>query len=154
MNKIKRVRWSYVYRTLGFDAPWFGNTDIKVLFLFERKNCSIDNVKFFPFVTADSVFGLILMRYCGIFALPCAVLRYSYTTYAPLYTNSNWEFSSQPLLHFHTHCWCYLPYTVLRVEMILESYAKVYFKQFTTGNSPFQLVQCSIVPNIKKTANL
>ena len=35
---------------------------------------------------------------------------------------------------------CYLPYTVLRVEMILESYAKVYFNQFTDGNSPFQLV--------------
>ena len=43
-----------------------------------------------------------------------------------------------------------LRYTVLRVEMILESYAKVYFTQFTTGNSPFQLVQCSIVPNNKK----
>ena len=28
---------------------------------------------------------------------------------------------------------CYLPYTVLRVEMILESYAKVYFNQFSTG---------------------
>ena len=45
---------------------------------------------------------------------------------------------------------CYLPYTVLRVEMILESYAKVYFNQFTDGNSPFQLVQCSIVPNNKQ----
>ena len=45
-------------------------------------------------------------------------------------------------------------HTVLRVEMILESYAKVYFNQFTTGNSPFQLVQCSIVPNHEKTANM
>ena len=44
---------------------------------------------------------------------------------------------------------CYLSYSVLRMEMILESYAKVYFNQFTTGNSPFQLVQCSIVPNQK-----
>ena len=32
-------------------------TDIKVLFLFERRICSIDNVNFFPFVTAVSVFG-------------------------------------------------------------------------------------------------
>ena len=46
---------------------------------------------------------------------------------------------------------CYLPYTVLRVEMILESYAKIYSNQFMTGNSPFQLVQCSAVqcPTIK-----
>ena len=49
---------------------------------------------------------------------------------------------------------CYLPYTVRRVEMILESYANVYFNQFSTGNSPFQLVQCSIVANQKKTANV
>ena len=81
------------------------------------------------------------------------------------------------LLHFYTHCSlrskcfqsnsrgnacyagnpiakCYLPYIVRRVEMILESYAKDYFNQFSTGNSPFQLVQCSIVPNQKKTANM
>ena len=25
---------------------------------------------------------------------------------------------SQPLLHFHTHCWIYLPYTVLRAKVI------------------------------------
>ena len=49
---------------------------------------------------------------------------------------------------------CYLPYTVLRMEMILESYAKVYFNQFTTEHSPFQLVQYSIVPNKKKAANM
>ena len=49
---------------------------------------------------------------------------------------------------------CYLPYTDLRMEMILESYAKVYFNQFTTGNSPFELVQYSIVPNKKKAANM
>ena len=40
---------------------------------------------------------------------------------------------------------CHTP----RVEKILESYAKAYFNQFKTGNSPFQLVQCSIVPNNK-----
>ena len=57
MNKVKRVRSSYVYRTLDIDAPWFGNTDIKVLFPFERRICNIDNVNFFPFVTAVSVFG-------------------------------------------------------------------------------------------------
>ena len=34
--------------------------------------------------------------------------------------------------------------------MILESYAKVYSNQFTTGNNPFQLGQCSTVPNNKK----
>ena len=32
MNKIKRVRWAYVYRTLDIDVPWFGNTDIKYYF--------------------------------------------------------------------------------------------------------------------------
>ena len=31
--------------------------DLEVLFLFETKICSIDNVNFFPFVTAVSVFG-------------------------------------------------------------------------------------------------
>ena len=45
---------------------------------------------------------------------------------------------------------CHTP----RVEEILESYAKAYFNQFKTGNSPFQLVQCSIVPNNKRTANM
>ena len=39
--------------------------------------------------------------------------------------------------------------------MILESYAEVYSDQFTTRNSPSQLVQCmrSTVPNNKKTTN-
>ena len=59
--------------------------------------------------------------------------------------------TSQPLLHFQTHCWCYLPYTVLRAEMILERYAEDYSNQYTTGKSPFQLVQCSTVLNNKKT---
>ena len=53
----KRVRWSYVYCTLDIDGPWFWSTDIKVLFLFERRICSIGNVNFFPFVTAVSVFA-------------------------------------------------------------------------------------------------
>ena len=59
INKIKRVRWSYVYRTctLDIETPWFWNTDIKVLFLFERRICRIGNVNFFPLVTAVSVFG-------------------------------------------------------------------------------------------------
>ena len=36
-------------------------------------------------------------------------------------------------------------------EMILERYAKVYSNpQFTTGQSPFQLEQCSTVLNSKK----
>ena len=35
-------------------------------------------------------------------------------------------------------------------EMILERYAEVYSNQFTTGKSPFQLVQCSTVLNRKK----
>ena len=46
MNKIKRVWWSYVYCTLDIDGPWFWNTDIKVIFLFERRIqriCSIGN---------------------------------------------------------------------------------------------------------------
>ena len=34
-----------------------------------------------------------------------------------------------------------LPHTVLRAEVILESYAEVYSNQFMTGNSPLQLVQ-------------
>ena len=62
--------------------------------------------------------------------------------------------TSQPLLHFQTHCWCYLPYTVLRAEMILERYAEVYSNQFTTGKSPFQSVQCSTVLNNEKTINM
>ena len=76
MNKIKRLRWSYVYRTLDIDAPWFWKTDIKVLFLFERRICSIGNVNVFPFVTAVSVLGKLWcgiavfsryhVRYCGI----------------------------------------------------------------------------------------
>ena len=40
-----------------------------------------------------------------------------------------------------------LPHTVLGAEVILESYAEVYSNQFTTGNSPLQLVQWSTVPN-------
>ena len=77
MNKIKRVRWSHVYRTLDIDAPWFWKTDIKVtvLFLFERRICSIGNVNFFLFVTAVSV---------RIWVNYDAVLRYSYPPYAPL----------------------------------------------------------------------
>ena len=42
-----------------------------------------------------------------------------------------------------------LLHTVLGAEVILESYAEVYSNQFTTGNSPFQLVQWSTVPNDK-----
>ena len=34
--------------------------------------------------------------------------------------------------------------------MILSRYAEVYSNQFTTGESPFQLVQCSTVLNSKK----
>ena len=50
MNKIKRVRWSYVYCTctLDIEAPWFWNTDLKVLFLCERRICRIGNGNFFP----------------------------------------------------------------------------------------------------------
>ena len=47
-----------------------------------------------------------------------------------------------------------LPHTVLGAEVILESYAEVYSYQFTTGNSPFQLVQCSTVPNNKRIKNM
>ena len=34
--------------------------------------------------------------------------------------------------------------------MILESYAEVDSNQFPSGNTPYQLVQCSTVPNNKK----
>ena len=44
INKIKQVWWSYVYRTLDIDERWFWKTDIKVLFLFEGRMCSIGNV--------------------------------------------------------------------------------------------------------------
>ena len=80
MNKIKRSRWSYVYRTLDIDAPWFWKTDIKVLFLFEGRICSIGKVNVFPFVTAVSVLGKLWcgiavfsryhVRYCGIRTTP------------------------------------------------------------------------------------
>ena len=56
-NKIKQVRWSYVYRTLDIDAPWFWKSHIKVLFLFEGRISRFGNVNFFPFVTAVAVFG-------------------------------------------------------------------------------------------------
>ena len=57
MNKVKWVGWSYVYCTLDINAPWFGNCDIKVLFLFERRICSIDNVNFFGiWLNFDAVF--------------------------------------------------------------------------------------------------
>ena len=47
-----------------------------------------------------------------------------------------------------------LPHTVQGAEVILESYAQVYYNQFTTGNSPFQLVQWSTVPNNKKNQKM
>ena len=47
-----------------------------------------------------------------------------------------------------------LPRTVQGAEVILESYAQVYYNQFTTGNSPFQLVQWSTVPNNKKNQKM
>ena len=47
-----------------------------------------------------------------------------------------------------------LPHTVQGAEVILESYAQVYYNQFTTGNSPFQLVQWSTVPNNKKNEKM
>ena len=43
-----------------------------------------------------------------------------------------------------------LPMRVLGAKVILESYAEVYSNQFTTGNSPLQLVQWSTVPNNNK----
>ena len=70
MNKIKNVRWSYVNRTLDFFAPWLGNTDIKALFLFERRICNIDNVNFF--LICNCAFGIWLNF--------DAVLRYSRAT--------------------------------------------------------------------------
>ena len=38
--------------------------------------------------------------------------------------------------------------------MILESYAEVFAKQFTAGNSPHQLVQCSKVPSNNKNQHM
>ena len=72
MNKIKRVRWSYVYCTctLDIEAPWFWNTDIKVLFLCERRICRIGNVNFFIFGNCGF----------GIWVNCDAALRYSRAT--------------------------------------------------------------------------
>ena len=41
----------------------------------------------------------------------------------------------------------------LRAEMILESHAEVDSNQLPSGNTPYQLVQCSTVPNNKKLNN-
>ena len=57
-----------------------------------------------------------------------------------------WREEAFPLLKLSAiHC-----STSGTAEVILESYAEVYSNQLTTGNSPFQLVQCSTVANIKK----
>ena len=67
-------------RTLDIDAPWFWNSDIKVtvLFLFERRICSIGNVNFFSVICncgfrylgklwcGIAVFSRYHVRYCGI----------------------------------------------------------------------------------------
>ena len=62
---------------------------------------------------------------------------------------SNWELVShffifRPIADAICHTLFY------KREMILERYAEVYSNQFTTGKSPFQLVQCSTVLNSKK----
>ena len=75
MNKIKRVRWSYVYCTLDIDGPWFWNTDIKVIFLFERRIQRICSIGNFPICNCGF----------GIWVNCDVVLRYSYPPYsAPL----------------------------------------------------------------------
>ena len=48
---------------------------------------------------------------------------------------SNWELVS--------HFFIFRP--IADEEMILEKYAEDYSNQYTTGKSPFQLVQCSAV---------
>ena len=106
MNKIKRVWWSYVYPTIDFDAPWLGNTDTKVLFLFERRICTIDNVNVFPFVTAYlakfwcgiAVYMCYHVRYCGICSplTPPSMITLTPTSYNYL----NWRKS----LKLHLGC--------------------------------------------------
>ena len=74
MNKIKRLRWSYVYGTLDIDAPWFWKTDIKVLFPFEGRIFSIGNVHFFAicncsfgiWVNCDAVVQYSRATMCGL----------------------------------------------------------------------------------------
>ena len=94
--------------------------------------------------------GQLLQRRIWLVCIMALLLTVLQTFRSTLTSNSNWELVSPCTFHFQTHCWSYLPYTVLRAEVILESYAEVYSNQFTTGNSPFQLVQCSTVPNMKK----
>ena len=36
MNKVKRVRWSYVYCTLDINAPWFGNSDKSIISIWKE----------------------------------------------------------------------------------------------------------------------
>ena len=92
MTKLGSRKWNiYVYRTLDFYAPWLGNTDVKVLFLFERRICSIDNVKFFPFfkcgfgiwLNLDAVLRDSRATMCGIAVFvpplrPPPAVRFSY----------------------------------------------------------------------------
>ena len=75
MNKIKRLRWSYVYRTLDIDTPWFCKTDIKVLFLFEgriwqRQLFSISNCGFGIWVNCDAVLKYSRATMCSIAVFP------------------------------------------------------------------------------------
>ena len=53
------------------------------------------------------------------------------------------------LRHYH-RVWM-VTSAFLRAEMMLESYAEVDPKQFTTRDTPYQLVHYSTVPNNKKT---
>ena len=56
---------------------------------------------------------------------------------------SNWELVS--------HFFIFRP--IADEEMILEKYAEDYSNQYTTGKSPFQLVQFTTVLNNKKLSN-
>ena len=63
---------------------------------------------------------------------------------------SNWELVSHFFIfRFISDAICHTLF--YEREMILLRYAEVYSNQFTTGDSPFQLVQSSTVLNSKKT---
>ena len=64
------MKWSYVCRTLNIDAPWFGNTDIKMLFLFKRGMLVLRRATFFTICNCGF----------GIWVNFDAVLRFSFST--------------------------------------------------------------------------
>ena len=73
MNKIKRVRWSYVYRTLDIDAPWLKHWHKSIISIWKEdlwhRQCQlfpICNCGFGIWVNCDAVLQYSRATMCGI----------------------------------------------------------------------------------------